>query len=119
MRDYEVVYIFHPALEEAQIGEKLDRFQGLATADGGQVTEVDHWGKRELAYEIADQTSGYYVVSHLNADPTKLPEFERVLKLDDELLRYLVVINEGNLSTRPSMPEVERDEDEDDEDEED
>jgi small subunit ribosomal protein S6 len=117
LRDYEAVYIFDSALEEARINEKLDRYHGLLTGEnGGQVTAVDHWGKRQLAYQIEDRDNGYFVVAHFNAAPPALPEYERALKLDDDLLRYLVVINEGELSTTPVMPEPPRsDEDEEEE----
>ena len=110
MRDYEVVYIFSPALEEERVNEKLERFHGLLTgADGAEITAVDHWGRRQLAYSVADQTSGYYVVTHFKAAAEALPEFERALKLDDEVLRYLVVVNEGELATTPVLPERKRD----------
>ena len=104
MRDYEVVYIFAPALEEPRVTEKLDRFHALLTGSHGTVAAVDHWGRRQLAYPIADQTSGYYVVAHFSAPADALPEFERALKLDDEVLRYLVVVNEGELATTPVTP---------------
>lgn len=112
MRDYEIVYIFTPALEEEQVGEKLERYHGLLTGEhGGEITATDHWGRRQLAYEVANQTSGYYVVEHFRAAGEALPEFERALKLDEEVLRYLVVVNEGNLPTTP-VPPVEKREDE-------
>ncbi|HEX2091596.1 MAG TPA: 30S ribosomal protein S6 [Longimicrobiaceae bacterium] len=113
MRDYEIVYIFHPSLEEARVNEKLDRYHGLiAGTDSGEITAVDHWGRRQLAYPVQDQTSGYYVVTQFTTDGTRLPEFERILKLDEELLRYLIVVNEGDLTTTPVPPQPKRDEDE-------
>ncbi len=127
MRLYEVVYIFDPALDEDGITEKLDRFhQGIPDA-GGEVAAVDHWGVRQLAYPIGSHGSGYYVVAHVRAEPDTLPEFERILKLDDDLLRYLLVLNEGEptsgisiLSETPpsAREEEEEDEDEDEEEEE-
>jgi small subunit ribosomal protein S6 len=125
MRVYEFVYIFHPALDEAQINEKLERFHGLVTQDpGSEVREIDHWGVRQLAYRIANQSQGYFVVSQVTASPASLAEFERILKLDEELLRYLVVISEGEptsgMSILAEAPAFRNDEDEDDdEDEED
>ena len=119
MRDYEIVYIFHPSLDEEKVGEKLERFHGLLTGThGGEITATDPWGKRQLAYEIEDQTSGYYVVEHFSAPAPKLPEFERILKLDEELLRYLVVVNEGDLATTPVPPQPKRDEESEEEGEE-
>jgi small subunit ribosomal protein S6 len=119
LRDYEIVYIFAPALEDARVNEKLDRYHGMLTGtEGSTITTVDHWGKRQLAYPIADQTSGYYVVAHFTAATESLPEFERLLKLDEELLRYLVVINEGDLVTTPVQATPAKDEDDDSDDEE-
>jgi small subunit ribosomal protein S6 len=116
LRDYEVVYIFHPSLDEGKVNEKLDRFHGLLTGGrGGEITAVDHWGKRQLAYPIEDQNSGYYVVAHFASPAEALPEFERILKLDEELLRYLVVVNEGDLATTPVPPQPKRSEEDEEE----
>lgn len=119
VRDYEAVYIFDSALEESAVNEKLDRFHALVGGDaGGQVTAVDHWGRRQLAYPIEDQQNGYYVVTHFTAAAEALPEFERLLKLDEGLLRYLIVVNEGDLSTSPAPAVEDRDSDEDGEEDE-
>ena len=113
MKDYEIVYIFDSALEEPAVTEKLDRFHALVAGEGaGEVTEVDHWGRRQLAYPIADKDNGYYVVVHAQTAAERLPEFERLLQLDEGLLRYLIVTNEDGLSTSPA-PIVESGDDED------
>ncbi len=125
MRLYEVVYILDPALDEGAVTAKLEKFHELATAHGGEVSAVDHWGTRQLAYSISKQGSGYYVVAQFTAAVEALPEFERLLKLDEEVLRYLLVLNEGEPTTGQSvMADVpvrararDDDEDEDDEDE--
>jgi small subunit ribosomal protein S6 len=103
MRLYEVVYILDPVLEEGAVTAKLEKFHALATADGGEVSAVDHWGTRQLAYPIKRQSTGYYVVSQFTAAVSALPEFERLLKLDDEVLRYLLVINEGEPTSGQSI----------------
>lgn len=125
MRLYEVVYILDPALDEDAVSAKLEKFHELATAHGGEVSAVDHWGTRQLAYPIKKQTSGYYAVAQFTAAPEALPEFERLLKLDEEVMRYLLVLNEGeptsgqSLVAEVSRPAVDGDDDEeDDEDEE-
>ncbi len=125
MRLYEAVYIFDAALDEAAINQKLERYHKLVTGEEGEVTAVDHWGARQLAYPIAKKRTGYYVVAQFSGAADALPEFERALKLDETLLRFLIVLNEGEptsgmsiLAPRyvsPSAP----DEDEDDEDDED
>lgn len=122
MRLYEAVYIIDPALDESAVTTKLDKFHELATAKGGEVSSVDHWGIRQLAYPVNKLNQGYYVVAQFNADPEALPEFERIVKLDGEILRYLIVLNEGEPTNGQSIMaevhHVERDEDDDDDDEE-
>ena len=123
MRLYEVVYIMDPALEESAVEAKLAKFHELATAHGGEVSAVDHWGNRQLAYPIAKQSTGYYVVAQFTAAAEALPEFERLLKLDAEVMRYLLVLNEGEPTTGQSIladvPVRARSEDDDDDDDDD
>jgi small subunit ribosomal protein S6 len=117
VKNYEVVYIFDSKLEEPEINEKIERYHALvAGEESGEVEAVDHWGRRPLAYPIADHENGYYVVTHLKTAADKLPEFERALGLDEGLLRYLVVINEGYLATTPAPIVEPKDEDEDSDD---
>jgi small subunit ribosomal protein S6 len=95
-RRYETVYIFDSALEEPAITEKLQRFHGLLTREGkGTVADTNHWGKRTLAYPIKKKDTGYYVVAQFETVGELLPEYERAVKLDEAVLRYLTVINEG------------------------
>jgi small subunit ribosomal protein S6 len=121
VRLYEVVYIFDAEQTEASITEKLDTYHELLAGDDGEVDAVDHWGARQLAYPIGNKRTGYYVVAQVTADPEALPEFERALKLDEDLLRYLVVLNEGEPTTgmsvlAPQAPSESEDDDDDDED---
>ena len=95
MRTYEVVYILDPALEERAVTAKLDGLHQLATSKGGEVSAIDHWGTRQLAYPINKLSRGYYVAAHFTAVVEALPEYERMLKLDDDIIRYLLVLNEG------------------------
>jgi small subunit ribosomal protein S6 len=103
MRLYEAVYIFDAALDEAAINEHLEKFNALAVRGGGEVVAVDHWGNRQLAYPVAKKKMGYYVVAHFKADPTALPEFERIVKLDESVMRYILVLNEGEPTTGMSI----------------
>ncbi len=103
MRDYEVVYIFKSSLTTEEIEARLEGYHArILTVDGSEITAVEHWGKRQLAYPIDRIDNGYYVVTQFTASPSVLPEFERVLKLDEDLLRHLVVLSEGELPS-PSM----------------
>src|SRR5690606_32067033 len=103
MRLYEVVYILDPALDEGAVTTKLDRFHQLATAQGGEVDAVDHGGSRQLAYPVNNLNHGYYVVAQFTASPEALPEFERIVRLDDEVMRYLLVINDGEPTNGQSI----------------
>ena len=94
-RQYEVVYIFDSALEETAINERLARFHSLIQQPGGEAPQVNHWGKRTLAYPVKKHETGYYVVAKFDTDGAALPEFERAVKLDESVLRFLVVVNEG------------------------
>ncbi len=125
MRLYEVVYILDPALDEGAVTAKLEKFHALAVASGGEVTAVDHWGNRQLAYPIRRHQSGYYVVAQFAAVADALPEFERLLRLDEEVLRYLLVLNDGEPTSGMSIlaevtrPVQDKDDDDEEEDEDD
>lgn len=118
MRKYEVVYIFRSSLDGETIGEKLESYHERLTSGDAEITAVEHWGQRELAYPIQNQGNGYYVVAQFRADPSVLEEFERVLELDDDLLRHLVVLSEGELPTPPSARRAEEEEEEEPDEEE-
>ena len=104
MRDYEIVYIFHPSLTEEEVNQKLEKFHPIATrSEGAEVTALDHWGTRQLAYQVKGESQGYYVVAQFMADPPDLIGFERILKLDEDLFRYLVVVSEGEPTSGMSV----------------
>ena len=122
MKDYEVVYIFDSAVAEDKIQEKLTRYHELLTGgDKGEITATDVWGRRQLAFPIKKKNSGTYVVVQFKTAEDALPEFERLLKLDEELLRYLVVQHHGEPTAPMSIMtrEPRRDEDDGDEGEDD
>jgi small subunit ribosomal protein S6 len=112
-RRYEVVYIFDSALEEAQVNERLERFHALlkSPTTPEPITSANHWGKRSLAYPVKGKEIGYYVVVQFQSEPPLLPEFERAIKLDDGVMRYLVVMNEGE-APRPVRVSTPEDDDE-------
>ena len=93
-RPYEVVYIFDPALDEETINQKLTQFHAMVQIPGAEAPQVNHWGKRTLSYSIKKRDTGYYVVATFTAEATALPEYERALKLDDGVLRHLIVLND-------------------------
>ncbi len=110
-RTYEAVYIFDPTLEESAITEKLTKFHALIPQASGEEIAVNHWGKRTLAYPIEGRETGWYVLAKFDAAAEQLPEFERALKLDEGLIRHLIVLDEGaKMSTAPTARDGEEDE---------
>lgn len=91
-RKYEAVYIFDSALEEAAINERLDRYHALVKSGAPEAPAVTHWGKRTLAFPIKRHETGYYVLAKFETNPESLPEYERLVKLDEGVLRFLVVV---------------------------
>ena len=96
-RRYEVVYIFDSALDEDQVNAHLERFHALLIGDDNPepISNVNHWGKRTLAYPIKGREIGCYVVVQLATDPALLGEFERLVKLEESVIRHQLVLNEG------------------------
>ena len=91
MRDYELGFVIHPEVDQADVTEAVDKVGQYVTAGGGEVTSVDVWGRRSLAYPIRKQKEGTYVFLHTQLDPQAIKELERRLKLDEEVLRYLLI----------------------------
>ena len=118
-RPYEAVYVFDSTLEDTAVTEKLNRFHEILGTSGEM--KVDHWGRRQLAYPIGTRETGYYVISQFEAEANTLPEYERELKLDDGVVRYLITLHEHEVGA-PPMSEEDlarargRDDDDDDED---
>ena len=87
MRNYELMVILDPELEERTIAPSLDRFLTVVTNSGGTVGKVDIWGRRRLAYEIRKQLEGIYTVIDINAEPSAVAELDRQLNLNESVLR--------------------------------
>lgn len=94
MRKYEVIYIIKPDLDEEKTAAVVERFSTLITNTGGEITKADLWGKKRLAYEVNDYKEGYYVFSKVTGEPAVVEELERVFKIADEILRYIVIREE-------------------------
>ncbi len=89
MRDYELVMIISPEAADAEAA--VHRFQELIMERGGQVQQVDRWGRRKLAYPIRRQLEGDYVVAQFRLEPSHVREVEDSLRLSEDVLRHLVV----------------------------
>ena len=89
MRKYEVMYIIRPDIEPEVVQATVDKFQGIIS-NGGEITKHEVQGKRRLAYEIKKFRDGVYVLVNFNAEPAVVTELERLMKISDEVIRYLI-----------------------------
>lgn len=87
MRQYELMVIFSPELDERTVAPAMEKFLSTVTKDGGSVEKVDVWGKRRLAYEIEKNSEGVYVVVDMTATPEQAQEVDRQLGLNETVLR--------------------------------
>jgi small subunit ribosomal protein S6 len=94
MREYELTFIVHPQAEQEELDQIVERLKELIGATGGSVDTVQLWGLRRLAYPIQDVREGQYVFTELNLEPSGIPELERFLKLDERIIRHLIVRKE-------------------------
>ncbi|MGH2538977.1 MAG: 30S ribosomal protein S6 [Actinomycetota bacterium] len=91
MREYEVMLILPAEADETVVSTAVDRIAKAVSANGGEVSNIDRWGRRRFAYEIDHENEGYYVVASFTADPAAQPELDRVLNLADEVIRHKVI----------------------------
>lgn len=94
MRDYELIFIVHPDLDENAFNEVVERVKGWITESGGAIEKVDVWGKRRLAYPIRKLNEGQYVLVNTQLDPAFGATLERNLRLLEPVLRYLIVVKD-------------------------
>jgi small subunit ribosomal protein S6 len=109
MKNYELVCIFDPQIGEGQFEQAVERYKTYITENGGEIVNVDLWGLRRMAYtsqSLRNRRQGYYVLYQFTAEPTLIAPMEQSMKLDDELLRHLVIAAEGEFIRVPQlMPE--------------
>lgn len=91
MRNYELMVVFRPDLEEQPLLAATEKLNGQIATRGGEITSVDTWGRRRMAYPILDFRDGIYTVTQLKLEPTSADELERNLMLNDQILRYLLL----------------------------
>jgi small subunit ribosomal protein S6 len=105
MRTYETVVILRPGLEEEALATTVSRFIDLIASGGGAIEHRDDWGKRRLAYEIGGERDGYYTLLRFKADSPTLKGLERAFRLNEDVLRHLIVRWEAP-TQRQRQPDV-------------
>ena len=90
MNSYETLFVVNPELTEEATKAVIEKFTAII-AEAGTVTEVKEWGKRRLAYPINDMNEGYYVYVDFEADSALPTELERRFRIDEQILRSIVI----------------------------
>jgi len=91
MRNYEIMYIVKASLDDAARQELMTSLHAIITNDEGVIKHVDDWGLREFAYEIEKMTKGYYVVLKIEAKPETVKEFDRLARINTNVVRFLII----------------------------
>lgn len=91
MRNYELAFIIRPTVAEEGVTNVVEQVSQLVKTANGEVTSVNVWGRRTLAYPIDKHREGTYVLCQVKLSPAALTELERNLKLSEEIIRYLLV----------------------------
>lgn len=95
MRKYEIMYILKANLEEAVRQETMDGLHAIITNSEGTIENVDEWGLKEFAYEIDYEKKGYYVVIKVTANNEGIAEFDRLARINNNVVRFLIVKEEA------------------------
>jgi small subunit ribosomal protein S6 len=107
MRAYECIYILNPSLDEQAIKDKAVKYGEIVTTRQGQVTSVEQWGKRRLAYPINKIFEGYYTFMRFTGDTEILKELGRVFRFDESVVRHLIVVEEHPKKVEAPKPPAE------------
>lgn len=91
MKKYEIMYILKANLEDAVRQETIDGLHAIITNHEGTIDNVDEWGIKEFAYEINDEKKGYYVVIKVTANNEGIQEFDRLARINNNVVRFLIV----------------------------
>ena len=94
MRDYELIFIVHPDLDETSLKDVVEKVKGWITEAGGTISKTDFWGKKKLAYAIRKQKEGQYVLIRAQMDPSVGATIERNLRFTEPVLRFLLTVIE-------------------------
>ncbi|MDD5368085.1 MAG: 30S ribosomal protein S6 [Anaerolineaceae bacterium] len=91
MRNYEIIFIVHPDLDENALTGVVDRVKSWITEAGGAISKVDLWGRRRMAYSIRKQREGQYVFLQAEMEPSTGSEFDRNMRFLEPVLRFSVI----------------------------
>lgn len=94
MRQYELILIVQPDLEEEATSEVIERVKSMITNNGGEILKTDLWGTKQLAYEILDFRQGYYVYMEVEFSPEFGNELKQNLRYVEPIIRHMLTKKE-------------------------
>lgn len=103
MRSYECGIVFYPSLNNDEIQAGLKKYAQIIDGSGGELTRVETWGRRKLAYEIDHQSEGHYYFYKFRGNNNLLTELGRQLRIDESVLRHLIVKDELAKGDEPKV----------------
>ena len=95
MRKYEVMYVLNASMDDAARQAEMDSIHAIITTNGGNIVKTDVWGGKEFAYEIENMTKGFYVVTTFEAENAALNEFNRLMRINKNVVRFLTIKQEA------------------------
>ena len=101
VRDYELMYIARPELDEEGLQRAADSVEQLVVGAGGTVVRTTNWGRRRLAYEVDHLRDGHYMLLHIRVDGGRVRDIERALAIHETVFRHLLVVREGGDDDEP------------------
>ena len=94
MRKYEIMYIIRPTVLEDDRAALIEELNAIVTSRGGEILEQNEWGMRDLAYEIQKHRKGYYGVLSVNCNDDARLEFDRVVRIKEDVIRHIILKDE-------------------------
>lgn len=91
MKKYEIMYIVNASLEDAERAKVMNGLHAIITDHEGSIDQVEEWGVKEFAYEINHMNKGYYVVINVTANNEGIQEFDRLARINNNIVRYMIV----------------------------
>ncbi len=118
MKGYEVMLAINPELETDELNSLLEKYKKIIQGKKGIIVKIDKWGKRPLAYEIKNFQQANYVLLSFDLDSKQISDLERIMRLDEKIIRYLLVLRQERtlpvkeksrrVTKQEKKPEVER-----------
>ncbi|KTC69406.1 30S ribosomal protein S6 [Legionella birminghamensis] len=108
MRHYEIVFLVHPDQSE-QVPAMVERYEGIVTNNEGIIHRKEDWGRRQLAYPIAEVHKAHYILMNIECNQTVINELTNAFKFNDAIIRYMIIKRDEAITTESVQMKKEKD----------